>query len=70
MVVQYCSSYLKVFDQALCQVKCFKVSLLSNNDFLFPALAMQIDKHSVGYLTYHGGMRSMVSTSFVRDSGL
>lgn len=34
------------------------------------ALAMQIDKHSVGYLTYHGGIRSMVSTSIIRDTGL
>lgn len=30
---------------------------------------MQIDKHSVGYLTYHGGIRSMVSTSIIRDTG-
>ncbi|RZC31973.1 dnaJ -like subfamily C member 11 [Asbolus verrucosus] len=29
---------------------------------------MQIDKHSVGYLTYQGGIRSMVSTSIVRDT--
>lgn len=31
-------------------------------------LAMQIDKHSVGYLTYHGGIRSFVSTSVVRNT--
>ncbi|KAK9888854.1 hypothetical protein WA026_001075 [Henosepilachna vigintioctopunctata] len=37
---------------------------------LVSTLAMQIDKHSVGYLTYHGGIRSLVSTSFVRDTEL
>jgi DnaJ family protein C protein 11 len=35
---------------------------------IMSTLAMQIDKHSVGYLTYHGGIRSMVSTSIVRDT--
>lgn len=29
---------------------------------------MQIDKHSVGYFTYNGGLRSLVSTSVVRDT--
>lgn len=29
---------------------------------------MQIDKNSVGYLTYHGGIRSMISTSIIRDT--
>lgn len=38
--------------------------------YIFSALAMQLDKHSVGYLTYHGGIRSVVSTSVVRDTGL
>lgn len=31
-------------------------------------LAMQIDKYSVGYLTYRGGMQSLVSTSVIRDT--
>ncbi|XP_044266778.1 dnaJ homolog subfamily C member 11 [Tribolium madens] len=35
---------------------------------IMSTLAMQIDKHSVGYLTYHGGIRSFVSTSVVRDT--
>ncbi|KAL3280890.1 hypothetical protein HHI36_004117 [Cryptolaemus montrouzieri] len=35
---------------------------------IMSTLAMQIDKHSVGYLTYHGGIRSLVSTSIVRDT--
>ncbi|EFA04019.2 dnaJ homolog subfamily C member 11 isoform X1 [Tribolium castaneum] len=35
---------------------------------IMSTLAMQIDKHSVGYLTYHGGIRSFVSTSIVRDT--
>ncbi|KRT81908.1 Chaperone [Oryctes borbonicus] len=35
---------------------------------IMSTLAMQIDKHSVGYLTYHGGIRSMVSTSVIRDT--
>ncbi|KAK9686110.1 DnaJ domain [Popillia japonica] len=35
---------------------------------IMSTLAMQIDKHSVGYLTYHGGIRSMVSTSIIRDT--
>lgn len=34
----------------------------------FLALAMQIDKHSVGYLSYNGGIRSLVSTSLIRDT--
>lgn len=29
---------------------------------------MQIDKYSVGYLTYRGGMQSLVSTSIIRDT--
>lgn len=33
------------------------------------ALAMQIDKHSVGYLSYHGGVRSLFSTQLIRDTG-
>ncbi|XP_019878016.1 dnaJ homolog subfamily C member 11 [Aethina tumida] len=35
---------------------------------IMSTLAMQIDKHSVGYLTYHGGIRSLFSTSVVRDT--
>lgn len=35
---------------------------------LMSTLAMQIDKNSVGYLTYHGGIRSLISTSIVRDT--
>ncbi|XP_022905973.1 dnaJ homolog subfamily C member 11 isoform X2 [Onthophagus taurus] len=35
---------------------------------IMSTLAMQLDKHSIGYLTYHGGIRSMVSTSIVRDT--
>lgn len=31
---------------------------------------MQIDKHSVGYLTYQGGLRNFVSSSIVRDTGM
>lgn len=33
-------------------------------------MAMQISKHTVGYLTYHAGARSMISTSVVRDTGM
>lgn len=29
---------------------------------------MQIDKHSIGYLTYNGGFRSLLSTSLIRDT--
>lgn len=36
---------------------------------MLAALAMQMDKHTVGYLTYHGGIRSLISTSIVRDTG-
>ncbi|CAH0556461.1 unnamed protein product [Brassicogethes aeneus] len=35
---------------------------------IMSTLAMQIDKHSVGYITYHGGIRSLFSTSVVRDT--
>ncbi|XP_044751000.1 dnaJ homolog subfamily C member 11 [Coccinella septempunctata] len=35
---------------------------------LMSTLAMQIDRHSVGYITYHGGIRSLFSTSIVRDT--
>lgn len=30
---------------------------------------MQIDKHSVGYVSYHGGIRSLFSTQLIRDTG-
>lgn len=30
---------------------------------------MQIDKYSVGYLSYHGGVRSLFSTQLIRDTG-
>lgn len=30
---------------------------------------MQIDKHSVGYISYHGGIRSLFSTQLIRDTG-
>lgn len=39
-------------------------------DCVFVALAMQIDKHSIGYVSYHGGIRSIFSTQIVRDTGL
>lgn len=29
---------------------------------------MQIDKHSVGYLSYNGGFRSLMSTNIIRDT--
>ncbi|XP_065163838.1 dnaJ homolog subfamily C member 11 [Atheta coriaria] len=35
---------------------------------LVSTIAMQIDKHSVGYLTYQGGLRNFVSSSIVRDT--
>ncbi|XP_076270710.1 dnaJ homolog subfamily C member 11 isoform X2 [Rhynchophorus ferrugineus] len=31
-------------------------------------LAMQIDKHSVGYISWHGGIRSLFSTQIIRDT--
>lgn len=36
--------------------------------FLFTALAMQLDKHTVGYLTYRAGIQSAMSTMLVRDT--
>ncbi|CAH1183672.1 unnamed protein product [Phaedon cochleariae] len=35
---------------------------------IMSTLAMQIDKHSVGYLSYHGGIRSLFSTQLIRDT--
>lgn len=35
---------------------------------LSSTIAMQIDNHSVAYLTYQGGLRSLLSTSLVRDT--
>ncbi|CAG9771903.1 unnamed protein product [Ceutorhynchus assimilis] len=35
---------------------------------IMSTLAMQIDKHSIGYVSYHGGVRSMFSTQIVRDT--
>ncbi|XP_060518875.1 dnaJ homolog subfamily C member 11 isoform X2 [Cylas formicarius] len=35
---------------------------------IMSTLAMQIDKHSVGYVSYHGGLRSLFSTQLVRDT--
>lgn len=29
---------------------------------------MQIDKHSIGYISYHGGIRSIFSTQIIRDT--
>lgn len=34
----------------------------------FAALAMQLDKHTVGYLTYRAGIQSAMSTMIVRDT--
>lgn len=45
-------NYLKIFYQI----------------FLFTALAMQLDKHTVGYLTYRAGIQSAMSTMLVRDT--
>ncbi|KAH1023748.1 hypothetical protein HUJ05_003353 [Dendroctonus ponderosae] len=35
---------------------------------IMSTLAMQIDKHSVGYVSYHGGIRSIFSTQIIRDT--
>lgn len=35
---------------------------------IMSTLAMQIDKHSVGYISYHGGVRSLFATQIVRDT--
>lgn len=35
---------------------------------IMSTLAMQIDKHSIGYVSYHGGVRSIFSTQIVRDT--
>ncbi|XP_018572259.1 dnaJ homolog subfamily C member 11 [Anoplophora glabripennis] len=35
---------------------------------IMSTLAMQIDKYSVGYLSYHGGIRSLFSTQVIRDT--
>ncbi|GLV37777.1 uncharacterized protein CBL_06521 [Carabus blaptoides fortunei] len=35
---------------------------------IMSTLAMQIDKYSVGYFSYRGGMQSLLSTSVVRDT--
>ncbi|KAJ8920873.1 hypothetical protein NQ315_015666 [Exocentrus adspersus] len=35
---------------------------------IMSTLAMQIDKHSVGYVSYHGGIRSLFSTQIIRDT--
>lgn len=35
---------------------------------IMSTLAMQIDKHTVTYFTYQGGLRSLLSTSIVKDS--
>lgn len=45
-----------------------KIRVLIALTIYFLALAMQIDKYSVGYLTYRGGMQSLVSTSIIRDT--
>ncbi|KAF5290925.1 hypothetical protein FQA39_LY14531 [Lamprigera yunnana] len=35
---------------------------------IMSTLALQVDKHSVAYFTYHGGLRSSLSTSIIKDS--
>lgn len=35
---------------------------------IMSTLALQVDKHSVTYFTYHGGLRSLLSTSIVKDT--
>ncbi|XP_066253617.1 dnaJ homolog subfamily C member 11 isoform X1 [Euwallacea similis] len=35
---------------------------------IMSTLAMQIDKHSIGYISYHGGIRSVFSTQIIRDT--
>lgn len=35
---------------------------------IMSTLAMQIDKHSIGYISYHGGLRSLFSTQIIRDT--
>ncbi|KAL1494865.1 hypothetical protein ABEB36_010383 [Hypothenemus hampei] len=35
---------------------------------IMSTLAMQIDKHSIGYISYHGGIRSIFSTQLIRDT--
>ncbi|XP_050306839.1 dnaJ homolog subfamily C member 11 [Anthonomus grandis grandis] len=35
---------------------------------IMSTLAMQIDKHSIGYISYHGGIRSIFSTQIIRDT--
>lgn len=35
---------------------------------IMSTLAMQIDKHSIGYISYHGGIRQLFSTQIIRDT--
>lgn len=46
-----------------------RITEMNHYYLLFSALAMQIDKHSVGYISYHGGIRSLFSTQLIRDTG-
>jgi len=39
-----------------------------NKIVIFTALAMQLDKHMVGYLTYRAGIQDAMSTMIVRDT--
>ena len=36
--------------------------------FIFPAVANQLDKHTVGYLTWKAGLQSGMSTMIIRDT--
>lgn len=65
MSSKYCIKY--IFETKVNNIK-LRFSLLKII-CIFSALAMQVDKHSVAYLSYHGGIRSMMSASVVRDTG-
>lgn len=42
--------------------------LLVRNELLLAALGTQLDTHTVGYLTYKGGLHGSMSTSIIRNT--
>jgi hypothetical protein len=47
----------------------FRSFMYSSEDLgVVSALATQLDKHTVGYLTWRGGIHSSMSTTIVRDT--